>query len=421
MTVQDDSPRRNPITRCAGRAAALLPLALGLLLLGACSDAPTRDGVAAPSAGPAAGGPPSGQQAGPSGRPSAGAPGSGAGRGGPGGAPPLPVVTQLPERVPLGQEIEAVGTALANESVEITAKSTNRIEAIRFTEGQRVPKGAILVQLDRAQAAAELAEAEANLAEARRQLRRGQDLEVTQALSRAQLDQLQTAVTTAEARVAAARARLEDTVIRAPFAGRTGFRRVSVGGLVNAGAVITTLDDTSVIKLEFTVPQTFIGELVPGLPVFARVDGLGEREFTGKVTSIDSRIDPVTRSIAVRAEIPNPDGLLRPGMFMSVRLRGREVPTLVLPEQAIAPEEGRSYVFIVEDGRAVRREVRTGLRRPGLVAIVSGLSGDERVIVDGTFRARDGAPVIDTSAGGAPGRPSEGGRPGAAGRPMAPS
>lgn len=379
-----------PNPRCGVRAGALPSLVLAALLpLAGCGDAPPLDAAASRPGGPAAGG------------------GRGGAAGGPGGAggPPLAVVTRIPERIALGPEIEAVGTARANESVEITAKSANRIEAIRFAEGQLVPKGAVLVQLDRAQAAAELAEAEANLAEARRQLRRGQDLEVTQALSRAQLDQLQTAVSTAEARVAAARARLDDTVIRAPFAGRTGLRRVSVGSLVNAGTAITTLDDSSVIKLEFTVPQSFIGELARGLPVFVRVDGLGDRQFEGRVTAIDSRVDPVTRSIAVRAEIPNPDGTLRPGMFMSVRLRGREVPTLVLPEQAIAPQDGRSYVFVVEDGRAVRREVRTGLRRPGLVAIVEGLDGSERVIVDGTFRARDGAPVVDTSVGGTPGRP----------------
>jgi membrane fusion protein (multidrug efflux system) len=327
-----------------------------------------------------------------------------AGAGGAGGAGgratggPLSVVTTLPQREALGTEIEAVGTALANESVEVTAKVANRIEAIRFTEGQRVAKGSVLVQLDRAQAGAELAEAEANLAEARRQLRRGQDLELTQALSRAQLDQLQTAVTTGAARVAAARARLDDTVIRAPFAGRTGFRRVSVGGLVSAGAVITTLDDASIIKLEFTVPQSFIGELAPGLPVEARVDGLGERVFEGKVATLGSRVDPVTRSIAVRAELPNPDGALKPGLFMSVTLRGRTTPTLVLPEEAIVPEEGRNYVFVVTDGRAVRREVTTGARRPGRVAILAGLEDNDRVIVDGTFKARDGAPVVEAGA-----------------------
>ena len=371
----------------AAANAALSAVAFALILAG-CGGAP------APVAGAAAaGGRPAGAPAGPPGS----APGGG--RGGPGAAP-LAVVTALPQRVPLGVEIEAVGTALANESVEITAKVSNRIEAIRFTEGQRVSRGTVLVELDRAQTAAELAEAEANLAESRNQFNRGRDLAVTAALSRAQLDQLETSVKTAEARVAAARSRLADTVIRAPFDGRTGFRRVSVGGLVSAGAVITTLDDTSIIKLEFTVPQSFLGDLVPGLAVEAKVDGLDDRVFKGKVATLSPRVDPVTRSLAVRAELPNPDGTLRPGMFMSVKLRGRENPTLVLPEQALVPDEGRNYVFVVADGRAQRREVTTGLRRPGTVAIVQGLADDERVIIDGTFKARDGGEVIE--AGQAP-------------------
>ena len=366
----------------AAANAALSALAIAFILAG-CGGAPAPTaGAAAAAAAP--GGPP------------AGAPGGG----GPPGAAPLSVVTALPQRVPLGVEIEAVGTALANESVEITAKVSNRIEAIRFTEGQRVRRGTVLVELDRAQTAAELAEAEANLGESRNQFNRGRDLAVTAALSRAQLDQLETSVKTAEARVAAARARLADTVIRAPFDGRTGFRRVSVGGLVSPGAVITTLDDTSIIKLEFTVPQSFLGDLAPGLAVEAKVDGLEGRVFNGKVATLSPRVDPVTRSLAVRAELPNPDGTLRPGMFMSVKLRGRENPTLVLPEQALVPDEGRNYVFVVADGRAQRREVTTGLRRPGTVAIVQGLADDERVIIDGTFKARDGGAVIE--AGQAP-------------------
>jgi membrane fusion protein, multidrug efflux system len=378
----------NPMPTLSGersRTVSSLCVAAALLLLVACADSPVpgAPAVGRPGATQAPMGP-------------AGGPGRA-------GGPPLAVTTAPPTRELLGAEIEAVGTALANESVEVTAKVSNRIEAIRFTEGQRVAKGAVLVQLDRAQAAAEVAEAEANLAEARRQLRRGQDLEPTQVLSRAQLDQLQTAVTTAEARVAAARSRLDDTVIRAPFAGRTGFRRVSVGGLVSAGAVITTLDDTSVIKLEFNVPQSFLGELAVGLPVVARVEGLGDRVFDGRIATLGSRLDPVTRSIAVRAELPNADGLLKPGMFMSVTLRGRTTPTLVLPEQAIVPEEGRNYVFVVDEGRAVRREVTTGLRRPGRVAIVAGLEDSDRVIIDGTFRARDGAAVVEAGAAPADG------------------
>jgi len=325
-------------------------------------------------------------------------PGATPGRGdrpvGAGGPPPAKVITATVERRNFGPVIEAVGTALARESVEITSKSANTVTAIRFTEGQRVAAGAVLVELDRAQAAAALAEAEANLTEARNQFNRGRELSVTQALSKAQLDQLETAVKTGESRVAAARSRLSDTVIRAPFAGRTGFRRVSLGGLVNPGAVITTLDDSSIIKLEFTVPQSFLKDLSLGLPIEARAEGLGERVFAGKVTTIDSRIDPVSRSIAVRAELPNADGALRPGLFMSVRLRGTPVPTLMIPEEAIVPEQGRSYVFVVEGGAAIQREVRTGGREPGKVAILDGLTGDEKVIVEGTQRIRNGGRVI---------------------------
>lgn len=313
---------------------------------------------------------------------------------GSGGPPPAKVITAVIERRPFGPQIEAVGTALSRESVEITSKTANIITRIRFVEGQRVAAGAVLVELDRAQAAAALAEAEANLAEARNQFNRGRDLSVTQALSKAQLDQLETAVKTGESRVDAARARLEDTVIRAPFAGRTGLRSVSPGSLVNPGTVITTLDDSSVMKLEFTVPQSFLKDLSLGLPVEARAEGLGERLFSGKVTAIDSRINPVTRALTVRAELSNSDGALRPGLFMSVRLRGQHVNTLMIPEEALVPEQGKTYVFVVEDGKAMQREVRTGGREPGRVAILEGLAGTEVVIVEGTQRVRNGGKVI---------------------------
>jgi len=311
----------------------------------------------------------------------------------PGGAPPAMVLTGGIVKRPFGATIEAVGTAMANESVEITSKTSNTITAIRFKDGDRVQAGAVLVEFDRAQAAAATAEAEANLAESRNQYARGRDLSVTQALSKAQLDQLETAVKTGEARLAAARARLADTVIRAPFSGRTGFRRVSIGGLVNPGSVITTLDDSSIIKLEFTLPQNYLKDLSINLPIEATAEGLGDRVFSGKISAIGSRIDPVSRSIAVRAEIPNADGELKPGLFMKVRLRTAAVPTIMIPEEALVPEQGKTFVFIVDGEQAKRLEVTTGGREPGSVAILSGLNGDETLIVEGMQRIRDGAPV----------------------------
>jgi len=305
----------------------------------------------------------------------------------------IPVISAPVVSRPLGTEIEAVGTARANESVDVTSKSSNIVTAIRFEEGDFVRRGDVLVELDSAETRAALAEAQAALADSESQFNRSRELYAQQALSVSQLDQIEATLKGDRARVNAASARLSDTVIRAGFDGRTGFRRVSVGSLVSPGTVITTLDDTSTIKLDFTVPETYFYLLKKGLPVTANSAGLPNRPFEGKVTNIDSRIDPVTRSVTVRAEIPNRDGTLRPGMFMTVALQGAVVPTLLVPEAAIIPEQGRMYVFVVDGKVAQRREVKIGRRRPGEVEIVSGLAEGERVVVDGTQNVRDGSAV----------------------------
>lgn len=315
----------------------------------------------------------------------------GAGRGG--GPEAVDVVAAEALVKPLGVEIEAVGTARANESVEVTSKASNTVTAIRFNEGERVRRGAILVELDSAEARASLAEAEAALAESQNNFKRSRDLYTQQALSVSQLDLIEATLKANQARVDVAKARLADTIIRASFDGNTGFRRVSVGSLVSPGTVITTLDDASLIKLDFTVAETYLYVLQRNLPVLAATAGLPGREFKGKVMQIDSRVDPVSRSIAVRAELPNPKGELRPGMFMTVKLQGEVTPALLVPEGAIVPEQGKTFVFVVENGEAIRREVKLGKRRPGEVEIVEGLKEHERVVVEGTQNLRDGGPV----------------------------
>jgi membrane fusion protein (multidrug efflux system) len=305
------------------------------------------------------------------------------------------VVTAAATIQPLGIEIEAVGTARANESVDVTSKISNRITAIRFEEGDRVRKGAVLIEFDSAEVRASLAEAEASLAESQNNFKRSRDLYTQQALSVSQLDLIEATLKGNQARVDVAKARLDDTIIRAPFDGNTGFRRVSVGSLVAPGTVITTLDDASLIKLDFTVPETYLYVLQKQLPVQAATAGLPGREFSGKVTQIDSRVDPVSRSIAVRAELPNPKGELRPGMFMTVKLQGEVTPALLVPEGAIVPEQGRTFVFAVENGEATRREVKLGKRRPGVVEVIEGLKEHQRVVVEGTQNLRDGGPVTE--------------------------
>src|SRR5262245_54832432 len=229
----------------------------------------------------------------------------------PAGTAVIPVITQAARVEPMGIEIEAVGTTQANESVELTSKASNTVTAIRFREGDEVERGTVLVEMDDAQARAALAEAEAALARSKSKFDRSRDLQSRQALSVADFEQVEADLKADEARVAAARSRLDDTVIRAAFKGRTGFRHVSVGSFVSPGALITTLDDTSIIKLDFTVPETNLFVLRRGLPVVARAAGLPDRTFTGTISNMDSRVDPVTRSVTVRARLDNPDGVDR--------------------------------------------------------------------------------------------------------------
>lgn len=303
------------------------------------------------------------------------------------------VVTQSPEVKKFAQEVEALGTVRANESVDITAKVADRIAAIRFKEGQQVRKGELLIELDNAEARADLAAAQAAYSDSSSQYKRSQELFQTRALSEAQLEQLQATLLANEARVAAARSRLNDRLIAAPFAGRVGLRNVSLGGLVSPGQVITTLDDLSVVKLDFSVPEVFLSALKSGLPVTASSSAYPESQFSGRVVSVGTRVDPSTRSVAIRAVIDNRDGRLRPGMFMTVNLVRAEREALMLPERAIVPENERHFVFVVEDGRAMKREVVVGRRRPGEVEILEGITILDQVIVDGTLNVRDGLPV----------------------------
>src|SRR5690349_2391948 len=296
----------------------------------------------------------------------------------------------------LSQKLEALGNARANESVDISSKTSNVVTAVRFGDGQRVRRGQVLVQLDDAQTRADVAAAEAAVAESERLFNRSRELMATEALSKAQFDQLEATLKANRAKLAAAQARLEDTVIRAPFAGRVGLRRVSVGTLISPGDVITTLDDTSVIKLDFTVPENFLSTLREGLAVRATAPAFSGRSFAGKVSSIDSRVDVNTRAVTVRALLANEDGALRPGMFLNVTLANDERETLIIPEQALTPEAERQYVFVVADGKAQRREVRIGSRRPGIVEVLAGLNAGEQVVVEGTQKVRDGSPVRTT-------------------------
>lgn len=305
----------------------------------------------------------------------------------------IKVVTQKVELQAVVDEIQALGTANANESIEIQPRIASLIERVIFEEGQLVDKGDLLVELENNEIVAGLALAEASLSESRSIYNRSKSLANTQAISASSLEQLLAQVQVNEAQVEAAKARLSNTVIRAPFSGKIGLRRVSPGSFVNTSTIITTLDDVSIIKLDFSVPETFLTVLSEGMKITAYSLVYPDRIFSGNVASIDTRLDPVTRAVQVRAIIPNSDGMLKPGMFMSVDLQRERGDQLLAPEQSIVPEGSSQYVYVVADGVAEKRAVQLGRRVPGFVVISSGLEAGEAVIIEGTQKVRDGSQV----------------------------
>lgn len=314
-------------------------------------------------------------------------------RGGGWGERSTRVVTAAVELQPLVDEIEALGTAIANESIEIRPRISSLVETIGFEEGQIVDAGHLLVGLERSEIVAGLAIAEANLSESKSFYERSVALASTEAISASNLEQLLAQVKVNEAEVMAAKARLENTYIRAPFPGRVGLRRVSPGSLVDSSTVITTLDDVGTIKLDFSVPETFVTSLSENMSIEARSVVYPDRLFEGRVQSIDTRLDPVSRSVRARATIPNDDGLLKPGMFLTVDLQRDRGDVLVAPEQAIVPEGTQQYVYVVKDGVVEKRMVALGRRIPGFVVIREGLAPGESVITEGTGKVRAGSAV----------------------------
>jgi membrane fusion protein (multidrug efflux system) len=305
-----------------------------------------------------------------------------------------PVVVARVTAVTFPVTVEALGTARANEAVEIRPQISERVRVIHFEEGQRVATGAVLVELDATRARADVASARATLVESEAQLRRAAQLREAESVSQAEYDARLARRDSDRAALAVAETALGETRVRAPFEGRVGLRRVSIGSLVTPTTVITTLDDTDPIKVDFDVPETALSHLAPGHRIEARSAAWPGETFEGRVAAVDTRVDPISRTVTARGLLPNTEGRLRPGMFLTVTLLREDVEALVVPEQAIVPEQSRQFVFVVDpDGRVEKRQVRIGRRRPSLVEVLSGLRAGERVVAEGTQRARPGERV----------------------------
>lgn len=308
-----------------------------------------------------------------------------------------PVIVAPVKSVYFEDRIEALGTLRANESVVVTASVTEVISKLHFDDGDRVEQGQVLAQMTNAEEEALLREARALVQEAEQQYRRVQALETKGTAATSLLDERRREWQTARARLVAIESRLSDRLIKAPFAGVVGLRDISVGALVEPGDPITTLDDDTVMKLDLSVPAVYLARLLPGLELIATTAAYGKHEFAGMLHSIDSRVDPVTRSVVVRVLLPNDKRALKPGMLMQVTLRKNPRQTLVIPESALKPRAREQFVLVVNeqgDGhQAENREIEIGARRPGEVEVLSGLSEGELVITHGTLTVRPGQTV----------------------------
>ena len=293
--------------------------------------------------------------------------------------------------------IRVLGVARGLKSVNITSNSTELITAVLFRDGQRVAAGAPLVQLQAREEDAGIIEARAQVTQAQREYERYSALAEKGIAPRVTAEQSETALATARASLAAAEARRGDRMIRAPFAGVLGLTTVTAGTLINPGAVIATLDDTDVIRVDFPVPERYLGVLRTGLPLTATADAFGGEAFQGRIALIDTRINETTRAVTARAEFPNPGGRIRPGMLMRVAVAQGQRQSAAVPEAAIQYEGQGAFVYRIVKGQrgstAQRVEVETGAVEGGFVEIVSGLSLGDKVVGGGLNRIQPNAPV----------------------------
>lgn len=290
-------------------------------------------------------------------------------------------------------EIEAVGSARANEQVTLSPNVTERIERLLFDDGMYVRTGQLLAVLSNTQERAALAGAKASASEASSQLERIESLNKQGFATRSLLDQQRAALSEARASRDSVQAQIDDRMIRAPFSGYLSLRTISEGAIVTSGTPLVTVSDLSRIKLDFTVPETLLASLRPGLPIKAYASAFPGEPIQGTISVIDPVIDPQSRAVMVRATLPNPGARIKPGMLLTVRIETAQRTALSLPEAAVLSEGETRYVYTVGAEKKVKRTiVRTGLRDNGLVE-VSGLPANALVVTEGVVKVADGRTV----------------------------
>lgn len=292
------------------------------------------------------------------------------------------------------QQLYASGTLRAWQSTDLRTQVSGRIITLALDEGAWVEKGQLLIQLDDREARSRLLQNEIGLREAERQLTRFQRLRTTQSISQDQLEAQAAQVDILQAQLLSAQAELEHYRITAPFSGYLGQHQMTEGMLLDSGSLITTLDDLSRMRVDFTLAERHLNQLHSGLLLQAASQAWPDRAFPGELINLGTRIDPVTRNISLRGQLDNSGGLLRPGMLVSLSLETAERQALLVPARSLTFSGAEKAVFVVSpDGIARRRVVEVGATWAEWAEILSGLEIGEKVIDQGVVKIRDGMPV----------------------------
>ncbi|KPH79930.1 efflux RND transporter periplasmic adaptor subunit [Bosea vaviloviae] len=306
----------------------------------------------------------------------------------------VPVEVAKIERATVNEEVEALGTLAADESVVIAPEIAGRVIALGFKEGERVEKGQSLVKLDTAILDAELKQLQADLGLAKDTFERNRSLNQRGVGTQVAYDEATAKLASAEARVQLSQAKLAQSALMAPFSGVVGLRSVSVGDYVAVGKQLITLTNIDPIKVDFRVPEIFLSQVKLGQSISLKVDAVPGQDFQGKIFAVDPVVDVNGRAIKLRATVPNADLVLKPGLFARVTIVvDRRENAMLIPESAVVPDGVGKIVYVVENGKAKRVAVVLGKRLPGKVEIVKGLTPQMMVVSSGQMRLREGSTV----------------------------
>jgi len=322
------------------------------------------------------------------------------------GGPPAGYAVQAivvaAKEAPVEQSLALVGSLAANEMVELKSESEGTVQEIRFTEGQRVQTGDPLVLLDATKFAAAAAEAEANFKIAESNYERAKKLFEDRLVSKQEFDQMGASFQAARAAFDFKKRQLKDARITAPFSGVVSARRISPGQVIDKNTLLTILVDQDPVKVEFNVPERFVGQLKIGQKIVVKLAAYPGRSFEGEVYFIAPYVDEIQRTVLLKAKIPNPNNELKPGMFANLDLTLQiKEKAIVVPESAVLSSGDRTIVYIVDNqDNAQVRPVRLGIRQAGMVEVLSGLKAGERVVAEGIQKVRPGGKVkaADTPA-----------------------